>query len=243
MKSIGCDVPFLTRVVTSTKRSPGAARTVRFSPLMTVVVVTRSTRNVIAPERATSPIRVRSPSSGVEGGQRCSRLGSDRCGACRIELVAAAAAQREHCEAERDAKVKDCGDKRDSKEPEAGQRSAQQLAQGGRRGHNASVFVPVSSARGVPALQPPEVDRWRPSPPTTVSDLKVQVVGGRRARRRRDVAIAGFGKFSVTERAAHEGRNPATGEAIQIAARGAAKFSAAAARRAAAAAAGLSPAP
>ena len=41
----------------------------------------------------------------------------------------------------------------------------------------------------------------------------------------RDVAIAGFGKFSVTERAAREGRNPATGETIQIASR-AAKFSA-----------------
>jgi DNA-binding protein HU-beta len=45
----------------------------------------------------------------------------------------------------------------------------------------------------------------------------------------RDVAIAGFGKFSVSERAAREGRNPATGETIQIAASRAAKFSAAAA--------------
>jgi len=48
----------------------------------------------------------------------------------------------------------------------------------------------------------------------------------------RDVAIAGFGRFSVTERAAREGRNPATGEAIQIAASRAAKFSAAAALKA-----------
>ena len=48
----------------------------------------------------------------------------------------------------------------------------------------------------------------------------------------RDVAIAGFGKFSVTERAAREGRNPATGETIQIAASRAAKFSAAAALKA-----------
>ena len=44
----------------------------------------------------------------------------------------------------------------------------------------------------------------------------------------RDVAIAGFGKFSVGERAAREGRNPGTGETIQIAASRAAKFSAAA---------------
>ena len=45
-------------------------------------------------------------------------------------------------------------------------------------------------------------------------------------------AIAGFGKFSVTERAAREGRNPATGETIQIDASRAAKFSAAAALKA-----------
>ena len=44
-----------------------------------------------------------------------------------------------------------------------------------------------------------------------------------------DVAVAGFGKFSVSERSAREGRNPATGEAIQIAASNGAKFSAAAA--------------
>jgi DNA-binding protein HU-beta len=44
-----------------------------------------------------------------------------------------------------------------------------------------------------------------------------------------DVAVAGFGKFSVSERSAREGRNPATGEAIQIAASTGAKFSAAAA--------------
>ena len=44
----------------------------------------------------------------------------------------------------------------------------------------------------------------------------------------RDVAFAGFGKFSVGERAARAGRNPASGETIQIAASRAAKFSAAA---------------
>lgn len=42
-----------------------------------------------------------------------------------------------------------------------------------------------------------------------------------------EVAVAGFGKFSVSERAAREGRNPATGETIQIAASNAARFSAA----------------
>ena len=48
----------------------------------------------------------------------------------------------------------------------------------------------------------------------------------------RDIVIASFGKFSVTERAAREGRNPATGQTIQIAASRAAKFSAAAALKA-----------
>jgi DNA-binding protein HU-beta len=44
-----------------------------------------------------------------------------------------------------------------------------------------------------------------------------------------EVSIAGFGKFSVSERAAREGRNPSTGATIQIAASRAAKFSPAAA--------------
>ena len=44
-----------------------------------------------------------------------------------------------------------------------------------------------------------------------------------------EVAVSGFGKFSVSNRSAREGRNPATGETIQIAASKAAKFSAASA--------------
>jgi DNA-binding protein HU-beta len=44
-----------------------------------------------------------------------------------------------------------------------------------------------------------------------------------------EVAVAGFGKFTVSERSAREGRNPATGETIQISASKAAKFSAASA--------------
>lgn len=46
---------------------------------------------------------------------------------------------------------------------------------------------------------------------------------------KREVAIAGFGKFSRSERPARQGVNPATGERIQIAASTAAKFSPAAA--------------
>jgi DNA-binding protein HU-beta len=44
-----------------------------------------------------------------------------------------------------------------------------------------------------------------------------------------EVSLAGFGKFSISKRAARQGRNPATGETINIAASNAAKFSAASA--------------
>jgi DNA-binding protein HU-beta len=44
-----------------------------------------------------------------------------------------------------------------------------------------------------------------------------------------EVALAGFGKFSVGHRAARQGRNPSTGETINIAASNGAKFSAASA--------------
>ena len=44
-----------------------------------------------------------------------------------------------------------------------------------------------------------------------------------------EVALAGFGKFSVSHRAARQGRNPSTGQTIHIAASKAAKFSAASA--------------
>jgi len=40
------------------------------------------------------------------------------------------------------------------------------------------------------------------------------------------IALVGFGNFEISERAAREGRNPATGETIQIAASKAVKFKA-----------------
>jgi DNA-binding protein HU-beta len=40
-----------------------------------------------------------------------------------------------------------------------------------------------------------------------------------------EVNLTGFGKFSVTERQARHGRNPATGEAMEIAASRTVKFS------------------
>jgi DNA-binding protein HU-beta len=44
-----------------------------------------------------------------------------------------------------------------------------------------------------------------------------------------EIKLPGFGKFSQVERSARQGKNPATGEAIQIAATTAPKFSAASA--------------
>jgi DNA-binding protein HU-beta len=48
-------------------------------------------------------------------------------------------------------------------------------------------------------------------------------------KRGSDVVFSGFGKFSVSDRSAREGRNPATGEKIQIAASKVPKFTAGAA--------------
>jgi DNA-binding protein HU-beta len=48
-------------------------------------------------------------------------------------------------------------------------------------------------------------------------------------KRGSDVTFSGFGKFSVSQRSAREGRNPATGEKIKIAASRVPKFTAGAA--------------
>ena len=48
-------------------------------------------------------------------------------------------------------------------------------------------------------------------------------------KRGSDISFSGFGKFSVSDRNAREGRNPATGETIQIAASRVPKFTAGAA--------------
>ena len=48
-------------------------------------------------------------------------------------------------------------------------------------------------------------------------------------KRGSEVTFSGFGKFSVSDRSAREGRNPATGEKIQIAASRVPKFTAGAA--------------
>jgi DNA-binding protein HU-beta len=58
---------------------------------------------------------------------------------------------------------------------------------------------------------------------TTIDSITDELASGG------EVALAGFGKFSVSQRAARQGRNPSTGETINIAASKAAKFSAASA--------------
>jgi DNA-binding protein HU-beta len=45
-------------------------------------------------------------------------------------------------------------------------------------------------------------------------------------KRGSDISFSGFGKFSVSDRGAREGRNPATGEKIQIAASRVPRFTA-----------------
>ena len=55
-------------------------------------------------------------------------------------------------------------------------------------------------------------------------ETTIEVVSGELAAGG-EVALAGFGKFSVSSRAARQGRNPSTGAPISIAASKAAKFS------------------
>lgn len=63
---------------------------------------------------------------------------------------------------------------------------------------------------------------------SAASDAVDAVIDGITASLKRDdpVTFVGFGTFSVSDRAARTGRNPRTGEAIQIAASKAAKFKA-----------------
>lgn len=53
----------------------------------------------------------------------------------------------------------------------------------------------------------------------TIDEITAQLAAGN------EVKFTGFGKFSTAARPAREGRNPQTGETIQIAAKTAAKFS------------------
>lgn len=63
---------------------------------------------------------------------------------------------------------------------------------------------------------------------TSAVDAFLETIEGA-LRRGSEVSFSGFGKFSVSNRSAREGRNPATGERIHIAATRVPKFSAGAA--------------
>ena len=52
----------------------------------------------------------------------------------------------------------------------------------------------------------------------TLEEITKQISGGN------EVRLTGFGKFSAVHRAAREGRNPRTGESMQIAAKSVPKF-------------------
>ena len=71
----------------------------------------------------------------------------------------------------------------------------------------------VAKRNGVPAARPGEMLE------TAIEAVSDELAAGG------EVALAGFGKFSVSHRAARQGRNPSTGATIQIAASKAAKFS------------------
>ena len=63
---------------------------------------------------------------------------------------------------------------------------------------------------------------------TSAVDAFLETIEGA-LRRGSEVSFSGFGKFSVSNRSAREGRNPATGERIHIAATRVPKFTAGAA--------------
>jgi len=75
----------------------------------------------------------------------------------------------------------------------------------------------IARRNGLPASQARQLVE------TTIDVISDELAAGG------EVSLAGFGKFSVSQRAARMGRNPSTGQTIQIAASKAAKFSAASA--------------
>jgi DNA-binding protein HU-beta len=63
---------------------------------------------------------------------------------------------------------------------------------------------------------------------TAAVDAVLETIEGT-LKRGSEISFSGFGKFSVSQRSAREGRNPATGERIRIAASKVPKFTAGAA--------------
>lgn len=75
-------------------------------------------------------------------------------------------------------------------------------------------------ARDVAAKSGLEVGQAKRALEATLRSIEEQMGEGN------EVRLTGFGKFSVSERSARTGRNPRTGEMMQIAAKSVPKFSA-----------------
>jgi DNA-binding protein HU-beta len=75
-------------------------------------------------------------------------------------------------------------------------------------------------ARAVAERSGLEVGQAKAAVEATLEEISGQLAAGN------EVRLTGFGKFSATQRAAREGRNPQTGESMQIAAKTVPKFSA-----------------
>ena len=75
-------------------------------------------------------------------------------------------------------------------------------------------------ARGVAERSGLEIGQAKAAVDATLVEIERQMAAGN------EVRLTGFGKFSASQRAAREGRNPQTGESMQIAAKTVPKFSA-----------------
>ncbi len=75
-------------------------------------------------------------------------------------------------------------------------------------------------ARGVASRTGLDNGQAKAAVEATLEEIPRQVADGN------EVRLTGFGKFSAVQRPAREGRNPSTGETIQIAAKRVPKFSA-----------------
>ena len=75
-------------------------------------------------------------------------------------------------------------------------------------------------ARGVAEQSGLDVGQAKAAVDATLQEISKQMAAGN------EIRLTGFGKFSVAQRSAREGRNPQTGESMQIAAKTVPKFSA-----------------
>lgn len=82
-----------------------------------------------------------------------------------------------------------------------------------------SVITKDELAKLVAARAGLEAGQAKSALDATIAEITAQLAAGN------EVKFTGFGKFSTAARPAREGRNPRTGESMQIAAKTAAKFS------------------